>query len=202
VTTVADEETPQKKIEWTTMLTPEELAAARERLGRIKHEFTVVYGLKWTEDTMTSEHRRARVSFEDIHAEACDYGPLSYWRIERASPGGAREGVDGGDSIAYEVAKIEAMEAMLRLLDARAKVAAEALKDPEPILGGATGPTGATGRTGPVSPVPTGPMTTPGAGPVPVPRGATGSTQPTWPASPWALATVSHPVLPDGDDDE
>jgi hypothetical protein len=160
---------PADKFDWFKLLKPEEREAAREKIAHIKREFFEVYKLKWTEyDTFTGR-RRAVATFDSVRAEAIDYGPLSYWVVDDVTPGGARTRVAGGDSITYEVAKIEAMEAMTTFLDLAVASAEEALKDPpETGATGATGPTGATGRTGPVAPAPTAPMAPSAAGPHPI----------------------------------
>ncbi len=154
------DETPSK-INWLAMLSPEEIEAARERLAKIKREFTEVYGLQWTEAPTLSGYKRSEVTFEGYRAEATDHGPLSYWFVQQVTAGGARTTIESGESANYLIARIEAMEALVRALDTRAAVAAEALKEPEPVTG-ATGPTGSTGRQGPVGPPPTAPMA-PGA---------------------------------------
>jgi hypothetical protein len=197
---MSDEQKPTKppKIIWTTLRKPEELAAAKARLVGIKHEFSVVYGLKWTEHNTFSGRRRALVSFEGYHAEAVDHGPLSFWTFEEETIGGTRKRTGSGDSIAYEIAKIEAMEAMVEALDKRAELAAEALKDPEPI-GGATGPQGAWGAT--TAPAPTMSMATSIAGPVAI-WGASAAAS-MWPGPTGPVGgTPAAPVEDDEDDED
>lgn len=112
-------------------MTPEEIEALKVRIARAKHEFTVVYSLKWEPLATFSGARRWQVVTDDLRAVASDHGPLSGWSVEQQVPHGWQT-VEGGDAVAFEVGVVEAMEALCKLLDARAVAAAEALRDPEP----------------------------------------------------------------------
>lgn len=125
---------------WFGLLKPEEKEALQARLAAIKHEFTVIYGLAFTERRFGaiaakdgypgSEGRRVSELVRDsLSVDVQDHGPLSYWHINELQPDGRKKTVGGGDAICYEVARIDAAEELLKLLNARAEHAAEGLTD-------------------------------------------------------------------------
>jgi hypothetical protein len=119
-------------IDGKAFMKPEEIEALKARIARAKHEFSVVYGLKWEPMATFSGARRWQVVTDDLRAVASDHGPLSGWSVEQRATHGWRT-IEGGDAIAFEVGVVEAMEALCKVLDARAAAAAEALKDPDPM---------------------------------------------------------------------
>lgn len=126
--------------DWSRLLKPEERAKLQERLQAIRHEFNVIYGLAFTERRYGAIHASdgypgnkgrlvSTLDYEGFHVDVQDHGPLSYWHVHETQPDGKKKTVGGGDAICYEVARIEAVEKLLELLNARAERAAETLTD-------------------------------------------------------------------------
>jgi hypothetical protein len=140
-------------------MAPEEIEALKVRIARAKREFTDVYGLKWTFPPQAP--RRALVHIDDLRADVRDHGPLSYWRIEQQHAQGAGwRTLEGDEVVAFEVGIVEAMEALCKVLDARAEAAAEALRD-EPLSGFTSipGPVSIWGtQPAPAAPTPAAPV--------------------------------------------
>ena len=143
------------QVNWLNLLKPEEMAAYRERLQKLRYEFTTIYGLAFTEGRIGAGlgdpgRRQAKLDYECYRIDVEDHGPLSYWFLQEIQPDGSKKQIGGGDAICYEVARIEAAEKLIELLNKRADLAAEALKSPPPgPVGGASGATAWPGKTTP-----------------------------------------------------
>jgi hypothetical protein len=176
-------------------MAPEEIEALKARIARAKREFTDVYGLKWTFPPQAP--RRALVHIDDLRADVRDHGPLSYWRIEQQHAQGAGwRTLEGDEVVAFEVGIVEAMEALCKVLDARAEAAAEALRD-EPLSGftsipGPVGIWGAQPAPAPAAPV-MGFTTMPAPAPAPPAPASPAPASPA-PASPTPAPTGSKVV--------